>query len=244
MASKVSKKFEWIHNKINIQKFKELEEEYRAFDDIDVEYKYVAFLDILGFSNMLINKFEETLNIYEKVIDMMRFPEIIDFGVDIKMISDSIILVSSDLRAIIQCAGVVQFNTLFERSLVRGGIGYGKHTEKQNGKNQYIASQALVKAVLVEKTIERPCVALHEDIKIPDDWWSINTPPVSRMLHYYEDLNIVNPLNLLWGRSAIGRVLTMKNEYPEYSEKYDWFIKFCTLILEGHQLVPERIKKM
>ncbi len=227
--------------KIDKQKLYEFKKKYKAFDGIDVEHKYVAFIDILGFSNMLIKKFNETLKLYEKVIDMMRGHEIINFGVEIQMFSDSIIIISNDLPAVIRCAGMVQYTTLFESFLIRGGIGYGKHIEVTNGKNHYIASQALVNAVIVEKTINRPCVALHEDIVIPDEWWSINIPPILRTLHYFEGLNIVNPLNIFWGKSAIDRVLTMKNEAPEHSKKYDWFVNFVSLILEGNQLLPENI---
>jgi hypothetical protein len=226
---------------IDKDKLQEFETRYRPFDKVPVDHKYVAFLDVLGFSNMVTNKFEQTLEIYEKLIDAMRMHEIVDTGVSLQIYSDSILLVSDNLASILQAAGLVQFTTLFEGFLVRGGIGYGKHVSVQNGAHTYVVSEALINAVNVEKTVKMPCVALHEDINIPDEWWPLKVDPVMRILHYFKGLNVVSPLNMMWGVSAIDRVKHMKEQAPEFSEKYDYFIELATSILERKQLVPEHL---
>ncbi len=45
----------------------------------------------------------------------------------------------------------------------------------------------------------------------------------------------------MWGVSAIDRVKHMKEQAPEFSEKYDYFIELATSILERKQLVPEHL---
>ena len=229
--------------KLNIdkEKMQEFETRYTAFESVPVDHKYVAFLDILGFSNMVTNKFEQTLEIYEKLIDAMRIHEIVDTGVSLQIYSDSILLISDNLPALLQSAGMVQFITLSDGFLVRGGIGYGKHISVQNGSHTYVVSEALINAVNVEKTVRMPCVALHKDIEIPDSWWPLHVDPVIRTLHHFKGLNVVSPLNIMWGTSAIDRVKYMKEKTPEFSEKYDWFLELATSILERKQLVPEHL---
>jgi hypothetical protein len=234
----ISKKLELM---IDRDKLQEFETRYKPFENVPVDHKYVAFLDVLGFSNMVTDKFDQTLEIYEKLIDAMRMHEIVDTGVSLQIYSDSILLISDSLSSILQIAGMVQFTTLFEGFLVRGGIGYGKHVSVQNGSHTYVVSEALINAVNVEKTVKMPCVALHEDIKIPDEWWPLDVDPVMRTLHHFKGLNVVSPLNMMWGVSAIDRVKHMKKQSPEFSEKYDWFIELATSILERRQLVPKHL---
>jgi hypothetical protein len=234
----ISKKLELM---IDRDKLQEFETRYKPFENVPVDHKYVAFLDVLGFSNMVTDKFDQTLEIYEKLIDAMRMHEIVDTGVSLQIYSDSILLILDSLSSILQIAGMVQFTTLFEGFLVRGGIGYGKHVSVQNGSHTYVVSEALINAVNVEKTVKMPCVALHEDIKIPDEWWPLDVDPVMRTLHHFKGLNVVSPLNMMWGVSAIDRVKHMKKQSPEFSEKYDWFIELATSILERRQLVPKHL---
>jgi hypothetical protein len=129
--------------------------------------------------------------------------------------------------------------TLLEHCLVRGGIGYGRHVDVQDGDNRYLVSQALVNAFLVEKTVRWPCVALDRSIAIAPKHWCPRTEPIRRSVVHYQGLNLVCPLNLFWGSTALDRVERMKERNPEHSDKFDWFLMFAEQILMGTELVPE-----
>lgn len=215
---------------------------YRAFAGKEPEQKYIAFLDILGFGNAVLDQFESTLKIYEALLDKLRILKCIEMGVSIQVASDSIILTSGSLESILSMCKLAHAVTLLEHCLIRGGIGYGKHIDVKDGDNGYVVSQALVNAVHVEKTVRWPCVAIHHDIRIDPKFWFPRNRAISRSVVRYEGLNLVCPLNLFWGSTAIDRVEQMKEQFPEHSKKYDWFLSFAEQILIGAELVPEDYK--
>ena len=54
----------------------------------------------------------------------------------------------------------------------------------------------------------------------------------------FQGMNIVSPVNLFWGASALDRAQHLRAENPEHADKYDWFIALCEAILRGDPLVP------
>src|SRR3989337_3264109 len=137
--------------------------------------------------------------------------------------------------------GVIQglhMLTLGHDCLVRGGIGFGKHIEVHQSNNFLVVSQALVQAVEVEKKIKHPCVALHNSIEVPQDWWNADIPPERRGLMYFEGIRLISPFNIGWGQSAMTRVAQLSVQYPEYNDKYDWFLRLYEAWYSGDPLVP------
>lgn len=96
-----------------------------------VKGKYVAFCDILGFSAKVRARFEETQQEYLNFIDTLESIE----GINLTIYSDSVIIVSESLWAVLLSAQRVCWFALGNNFLVRGGIAYGKHWEAQRGKN-------------------------------------------------------------------------------------------------------------
>lgn len=225
--------------RINHDLVEELRTPYRPFSGQEASERYIAFFDILGFSNAVLNRFDETLRIYENLLDKLRILRCFESGVSINVVSDSIVLSSTSFDALLSICKLAQAIALLENCLVRGGIGYGKHVDIQDGENRYIVSQALVNAVVVEKTVRWPCIAIDEHIEIPSKHWAPRTEALRRSIVHYQGLNLVCPLNLFWGSTAVDRVQHMKETHPEHTDKFDWFIGFVEQILMGAELVPD-----
>src|SRR5258705_10321367 len=95
--------------------------------------KYVAFCDVLGFSNAVLNRFDETIAVYANFIGRMRRWPLPD-KVVLSMYSDSILLVSDDLHPMLQALQSLWFATLTQDWMIRGGVAYGKFWEhRENG---------------------------------------------------------------------------------------------------------------
>jgi hypothetical protein len=53
---------------------------YRPFEGKEANEQYVAFLDILGFGNAVRTQFDETLRIYENLLDKLRILRCFEIG--------------------------------------------------------------------------------------------------------------------------------------------------------------------
>lgn len=213
---------------------------YNPFAGHEANEQYVAFLDILGFGNAVRTQFDATLKVYENILNKLRILRCFEMGVTINVVSDSLILTSTSLDRLLSMCKFAQAITLLEHCLVRGGVGYGRHVDVQDGNNRYVVSQALANAVIVEKTVRWPCVAIDQSIEIEPRHWSPRNEPIRRSVVHYQGLNLVCPLNLFWGSTAVDRVEHMKESHPDHSDKFDWFLAFAEQILVGAELVPEQ----
>jgi hypothetical protein len=200
--------------------------------------KYVGFVDILGFGRQVENDFDATLKIYTDVLDSAEFVRQMRPDVKIQVVSDAFIVTAEHLSRMIGVLQALHMRTLIHDCLVRGGIGHGLHIEATEGDNNYVVSQGLVQAVRLEKNGRFPCVAVHESIDIPLEWWKPSTNPFTRGLLYFEGLRIVNPFNLVWGQSAMTRVWQLLQRFPEHRDKYDWFLRLYQAVITGDPLVP------
>jgi len=210
----------------------------RPFNGVKTTEKFVAFVDILGFGRQILNDFQNTLKIYTDILNSTVI-KYLQKDVSLQIYSDSFLLTSEKLGPLIGMCQALQWQTLFNDCLVRGGIGFGKHIEIQKNNDFYVISQALVQAVEVEKNIKFPCVALHNNIVIPQKWWNPHVHPVERGLMFFEGIRLVSPFSIYWGESAMVRVSNLKDDYPEHSEKYDWFLRlYDAAYNNGDPLVP------
>ncbi len=211
--------------------------DYRPFKDVNIENRFVAFVDILGFGQGIRNDFESVLDAYEYVLDSIYTVNDLHPDVSLRIYSDALLLTSTSLGRLIREVQSIQMHTLFNDCLVRGGIGYGKHIEVTDKSNLYVVSQALVQAVEIEKTIKYPCVALHESIEVPMRWWQPDIRNIFRGLLYFDGLRIVNPFNMMWGTSAATRVNMMLAHCPEHKQKYEWFLRLFDAVMDDKPLI-------
>jgi hypothetical protein len=127
--------------------------------DFVAQYKnrFVAFLDVLGFRNVMIELAQSTPHdLFHAIVDAFWF-ESATSTVDLRIWSDSIIIVSRDdeLSSFISVANVINNlrDTFLERGLLlRGGVSFGAHFDEFG----ILISPALVEAVDLEKKASTP----------------------------------------------------------------------------------------
>jgi hypothetical protein len=170
-----------------------------------IDSRYVGFCDILGFSNRILTDFDETLNVYKQFANTLLSLPV--NKVEVTMYSDAILVVGDSLGPVSSAIQSLWFIALANDLMVRGAITKGRYWERRQGNHMLVASDALVRAVKLERSVGVPAVVIADDIEIPDDFWLhrfaaglFQTP----ILHF-RDRNIVNPFNTFWFRSAAVR---------------------------------------
>jgi hypothetical protein len=218
------------------EKKEEWQKRIKIFDRNQVSGRYCAFVDILGFGAATESDLPSVLRMYEVLLDNVDFVLAAKPPVQVSVYSDSFVLVSPELAPLIVSVRTLLFILMMNNCLTRGGIAYGEHAEGEKAGTKCIVSAAISKAVKLEKEVKWPCVALHPEIQIPDEAWAQS----GRTLLYFDGLRIVNPFSIGLYKSAGGRVMNMKKEYPQHSAKYDWFLR----LFEAHakeRLIPEEV---
>lgn len=106
-----------------------------------------------------------------------------------------------------------------------------------------VASDALVRAVKLERSVSVPAVVVADDVEIPDELWKrrFALGPFETPLLHFRDRNIVNPFNTLWGRSAALRATELMNESPTHRDKYLWFLALHQAAATDQVLIPPAI---
>ncbi|HXS37260.1 MAG TPA: hypothetical protein VN721_11215 [Flavipsychrobacter sp.] len=208
----------------------------------EIGNKYVAFCDILGFSNLVLNEFDKTIRIYRDFrIEIDKRNELI--GILVSVYSDSIIIVDDDLMKVAEAAQLLQWTTLRHGWLVRGGIGYGKHWKESNNNNLFIVSEALVKAVNIEKSIKYPVIAIDSGIKIGLEYWlhgfvhSVFDLPI---IHHLST-TIINPFNNYWFKSAEIKLKKLRSCNENHIHKYDYLLELIEAINLRQSFLPQEI---
>lgn len=205
----------------------------------DISMKYVAFCDILGFSNKIATDFDETLKIYRQFGDRLE-PTL--FGnVRMTMYSDAILLTADELWPLLSAVQVLWFIALTENLMLRGGIAYGKYWERRQGDHMMVVSDALVRAVKIEGMVGVPAVVLADDINLDLSYWTprFRDDQYRTPLLHFRDRNIVNPFSAFWGISAQHRARMLMEESPAHKEKYLWFLALFSAVSAGEKLVPD-----
>lgn len=209
-------------------------------DETAIPNKYVAFCDVLGFSHAVENEFETTIKLYKEFSKRMAewpFPE----KATVAVYSDSILIVCDELPPLLYAVQSLWFATLTQDWLIRGGIAYGKYWEDRSNGNLFVVSDALVRAVRLEATVKIPGVVVSPEVEISLGTWftRFRDGPYAAPLLHFEGLNLVNPFNIYWFRSAKNRVQQLKDQFPQHSDKYDWFLKLADQVEANEPLVPE-----
>ncbi|KQZ96145.1 hypothetical protein [Achromobacter sp. Root565] len=206
-------------------------------------FKYVGFIDILGFSNRVLANSETVINEYQEFCELLLDGDI-DQSVELTVYSDAIMLVSDKLAALAHFAQAVCFFALNRNLVVRGGISYGRFWSKSHARGLMVVSEALVRAVQMEKEIGHPAVVFDETIAFPDPFWAEHLADrehtVSRPVIHFDGLNMINPFNTFWFRTARTRVLGRLEEAtrPQHRAKYEWFLSLWTAMNEFEPMTP------
>ena len=204
----------------------------------NIENKYVAYCDILGFSNSVINDFDKVITIYKDFrteIDKYDFLEL-----KISIYSDSILIIANDIIEITKAVQILLWTTLRYNWIIRGGIAYGKHWKESDENNLFIVSEALVKAVNLEKIINHPIVVISDEINLGMEYWILgfyhtvfDLPIIN-----YDNHNIVNPFNNYWFKSAEITINNLKDKYIDHTHKYEYLLGIIKAIKANKEFIP------
>jgi hypothetical protein len=199
---------------------------------------YVAYCDILGFSELTTSHFDATLKLYSELGDVIT--GFAQEDVEVTIYSDAVLLTSLSLTRISQAVQNLWFFALQHNMMIRGAITQGKYWELRRGKCLLVMSDALVRAVRLERLVGVPAVVLADDIEVSGDLWAarFRLGAVAAPLLHFRDRTIVNPFNLFWFRSARGRATLLMEEHPKYRDKYLWFLALHAAIEADAELVP------
>ena len=203
--------------------------------------RYVGFCDILGFSNQIISDFEGTLKIYKEfgqVLSNLPLKE-----VEARIYSDAILLIGASLPTISSAIQSLWFVALAHNFMIRGAIAKGRYWEEHRENQLLVASDALVRAVKLEKSIGVPAVFIADDIEIPDEYWlhRFRAGLLQSSILHFRDRNIVNPFNTFWFASAGHRASMLMSTNPSHSEKYLWFLALHKAVSDDAALVPAAV---
>lgn len=136
-----------------------------------LEFYFVAFLDVLGFSDMVKSDCEspsgselymkKLFDIHEQTLKNHKSNK----GLEIVQFSDSIVLAmpffNDNFPIFIKLIADFQYDLFDKGFLCRGGIAYGKHFSKEG----FLFSNGLIEAYQVEKDIAKyPRVAVSNDL--------------------------------------------------------------------------------
>ena len=166
---------------------------------MEINYKFCAFVDILGFKNKMSN-FDDALNYYkqyfsayesfdkshDKLLESVRETLEVSTGDSIEekvesvVFSDSIILISSNWKAFLFRLSNISSLFMSYGFVFRGGIGFGKHYSEFDSNKTYIVSEGLVQAVEIESNfsvyprIVISQIALEEVLKSAKSLYDVN----------------------------------------------------------------------
>ncbi len=210
-----------------------------AQDIADV--RYVAFCDILGFSNKILDDFEGTLAVYKEFGNSLA-----DFPiqeVQATMYSDAILITAESLGRVLSAVQALWFVALSHDLMIRGAITKGRYWELRKGNHLLVASDALVRAVKLESMVGVPAVIVADDIEIPDSFWTHRfvTNVLATPILHFRDRNIVNPFCEFWFQSASVRTVQLMEQSPAYRDKYLWFLALHEAVQNNQELIPPAV---
>lgn len=176
--------------------------------------RYVAYLDILGWSKTVLKNPQDAMARYDGILGFWEdVPHELGADTTIRAFSDSIVVVSGKLGPVLQAANTLQFTALIHDCLLRGGIAHGLHAERSAEGQLHVVSVPLIPAAQLEQAVEAPAVVVHESA-MPDvdiaTWRTI--PPFQRLLLYWRGQWILNPFNIMWGTSGAQRVRQLRGD--------------------------------
>lgn len=210
--------------------------------EISDEIGFVAYCDILGFSTRVRADFDDTTELYETFARLLTQLESKETRTSI--FSDSIIITSKDLMRLVEVVNVLWFAAQTHFFIIRGGIARGRIWQKITPYHTQLVSDALIRAVEIEKSVRHPAVVIDESIDVGLNFWIPRFSEGSAIapVLYYQNLKIVSPFGRYWFASALPRYQHLKEAAgAQHYHKYDWLIGLHEAVRNDEDLVPPHI---
>jgi len=203
--------------------------------------RFVGFCDILGFSNRILSDFDGTLETYKAFANIFTdvpFPD-----VETTIYSDAILVTGESLGRVVCAIQNIWFLASANDMMVRGAVTRGRYWVERKGNHMLVASDALARAVKLERSVGIPAVVIADDIEISDkDWFCRFKNGLLQMaILHFRDRNIVNPFNFMWYRSAADRARKLMTASPAHKDKYLWFLALHEAVENDQALVPPAV---
>ena len=210
-----------------------------------VEFRFVAFLDVLGFSEMVQADFEsagENQNL-RNLEEALGAVEPKGEGVQALQFSDSIVLSSSfdpsvsSLQVIVNASKSLQLRLFQSGILIRGGIAHGRHYHA----GSFLFSQALIDAYRLEAISAR-----FPRVVISRETISLIGNSLQNTLVDYDDLQFVDFLEgatseeVQNGFTACTRSLAASSSVEE---KRDWLARYTSFKFSGAAIKPKKMRR-
>lgn len=208
-----------------------------------VEHKYVAFCDLLGFSNAILTDFDKVLDVYKDFNEALNGHRTI-FS-DVSLFSDAVVITSDSLAEVCSAVQILYAVCIRHGFLMRGGIGYGKHWKQMTANDILLASEALVKAVGIEKSHKKPVIIIDPQIELTfENCWSNSFRNFFEVqILYYEGDIIVNPFGLYFYNTGIYLLKDLKAQHPRFADKYDYLLSIGIARENNYCFVPPDVIK-
>lgn len=217
-----------------------------------LDYHFLAFLDILGYSNMVKSDLEGPAGeekYFQKLIQLHKETNLLkneNLNFTLIQFSDSIIISApynpKTFHAFSKLIAEYQFKLLANGIPIRGGITYGKHFYE----NDFLFSSALIDAYNIESKLARfPRIILSDDLFELLNSQHVNLEYVVldnnyKIIDFLHNVTL-DESNIKIINSIVNKLETNKNEtvsekgfwlkeylnykYPENDIKYARFIK-------------------
>lgn len=217
-----------------------------------LDYHFLAFLDILGYSNMVKSDLEGPAGeekYFQKLLQLHKETNSLRYdNLDFTLIqfSDSIIISApykpETFHAFSKLIAEYQYKLLLNGIPIRGGITYGKHFYQED----FLFSSALIDAYGIESKLARfPRVILSNDLyellysqNVDLEYISLdNNYKIIDFLHK----SVLNETNLKIINTVISKLETNKNE--TVSEKGLWLKEYLNYKYPDNKIKYERFRK-
>ncbi|MED3762886.1 hypothetical protein [Ureibacillus terrenus] len=219
----------------------------------------VAFLDILGYKNMVLQDSKNSKLIYLPIIEEMLNslnPILNNRGLEIRQFSDSIVISAKysieNTLSMLNAVSDVQWYMFKNGILLRGGIALGRHYS--NGNIMY--SEGLIEAYNLESNYARVPRILVDDNLLELVLGTCENPIEikeffkKKLLKDKDSRNFVNYVdmeNLEIHEQQLKEMLMKVNlDHPSLIEKYEWLVNYHNFLLEkkGEQKRNFKIPKI
>lgn len=143
----------------------------QSANEFNLDYYFVAFIDLLGFSFMVKSDCEAprgTEIFINKLIDAHKHTLALNsklFNLNLLEFSDSVIFAipfkKEEFNKFINIISIYQYKLFCEDILCRGGVAYGKHFYKEG----FLFSNGLIEAYNIERSVARyPRIVISKDL--------------------------------------------------------------------------------
>lgn len=129
---------------------------------------------------------------------------------------------------------------LVQNLMILGAVTQGRYWEQRSGRHLFVVSDALVRAVKLERSVGVRAVVIADDVEIPDKYGLLRfaSGPFGTPSLHFRDRYIVNPFNMMWGQSAASRARQLMRESPTHRDKYLWFLALHKAVVDNLELIP------